>query len=359
MILAKTVKGYGMGTVGEGKNIAHQQKKMPIEALRQFRDRFQIPIADDKLEELPYYRPTPTRPRGSTSARCARSWAGRCRSAGARAPASSRPSWTPFKPLLEATGEGREISTTMAFVRMLTGLVKDQVIGKHVVPIVPDESRTFGMEGLFRQIGIYSQAGQLYEPEDSDQLMFYKEDKNGQILQEGINEAGATARSSPRGRRTPTDDVRDDPVLHLLLHVRHAAGRGPHLGGRRSAHARLPARGTSGRTTLNGEGLQHEDGHSHVMAGTVPNCVSYDPTFAYEVAVIMQDGLRRMVEEPGGCLLLHHPDERELPAPGPARGTARARGSSRGCTSSPTAARPIRKPGRASSCWAAASSCAR
>ncbi len=192
MILAKTVKGYGMGAVGEGKNIAHQQKKMPIEALKQFRDRFNIPIADDKLAELPYYRPADDSPEMKYLQRAARrSAADRCRSAGARAAKLEAPKLEAFKPLLEATAEGREISTTMAFVRMLTILVKDKGVGKNVVPIVPDESRTFGMEGLFRQLGIYSQVGQLYEPEDSDQLMFYKEDKNGQILQEGINEAGA------------------------------------------------------------------------------------------------------------------------------------------------------------------------
>ena len=297
VILAKTVKGYGMGTVGEGKNIAHQQKKMPIEALRQFRDRFQIPIADDKLEELPYYRPTPDSPEGKYIREVREKLGGplpqRRRKSASLEPAKL----DPFKPLLEATAEGREISTTMAFVRMLTGLVKDPVIGKQVVPIVPDESRTFGMEGLFRQLGIYSQVGQLYEPEDSDQLMFYKEDKNGQILQEGINEAGATASFIAAGTSYANSDVAMIPfyIFYSMFGMQRVGDLIWAAGDLRTRGFLLGA--TSGRTTLNGEGLQHEDGHSHVLAGTVPNCVAYDPTFAYEVAVIIQDGLRRMVKE--------------------------------------------------------------
>ena len=330
VILAKTVKGYGMGTVGEGKNIAHQQKKMPIEALRQFRDRFQIPIADDKLAELPYYRPTPDSPEGKYIREVREKLGGplpqRRRKSASLEPAKL----DPFKPLLEATAEGREISTTMAFVRMLTGLVKDPVIGKRVVPIVPDESRTFGMEGLFRQIGIYSQAGQLYEPEDSDQLMFYKEDKNGQILQEGINEAGATASFIAAGTSYANSDVPMIPfyIFYSMFGMQRVGDLIWAAGDLRTRGFLLGA--TSGRTTLNGEGLQHEDGHSHVLANTVPNCVAYDPTFAYEVAVIIQDGLRRMVEGAGGRLLLHHPHERELRAPGPARGGRRARGDRQG-----------------------------
>src|SRR5581483_9982777 len=192
VILAKTVKGYGMGAVGEGKNIAHQQKKMPLEALKQFRDRFKIPVPDAELEKIPYYRPAPDSEEAKYLADLRAKLGGplpqRRRKSSSKLEA---PKPDAFRPLLEATAEGREISTTMAFVRLLTGLTKDKTIGTRVVPIVPDESRTFGMEGLFRQLGIYSRLGQLYEPEDSDQLMFYKEDKNGQILQEGINEAGA------------------------------------------------------------------------------------------------------------------------------------------------------------------------
>ena len=241
VILAKTVKGYGMGAVGEGKNIAHQQKKMPLEALRQFRDRFKIPVPDDKLAEIPYYRPAPD----SAEMKYLQDLRGKL---GGSVPQRRRksvslpaPKPDAFKPLLEATAEGREISTTMAFVRMLTGLVKDKEIGKRIVPIVPDESRTFGMEGLFRQLGIYSPLGQLYEPEDTDQLMFYKEDKNGQILQEGINEAGATCSWIAAGDVVHQQRRADDPVLHLLLDVRLAAHRRPRLGGGRHARARLPA----------------------------------------------------------------------------------------------------------------------
>jgi len=295
VILAKTVKGYGMGAVGEGKNVAHQQKKMPIEALRQFRDRFNIPIPDDKLADLPYYKPADDSPemkylkelrakRGSLPQR-------RRKTTKLEAPKLEN-----FKPLLDATGEGREISTTMAFVRMLGILVKDKGVGKNVVPIVPDESRTFGMEGLFRQLGIYSQVGQLYEPEDSDQLMFYKEDKNGQILQEGINEAGAMCSWMAAATSYSNNNV---PMIPFFIFYSMFGMQ--RVGDLVWASGDLRARGflmggTAGRTTLNGEGLQHEDGHSLVMAAMVPNCISYDPTFAYEVAVIVQDGLRRMVE---------------------------------------------------------------
>ncbi len=296
VILAKTVKGYGMGAVGEGKNVAHQQKKMPIEALRQFRDRFNIPIADDKLADLPYYKPADDSPemqylkelrtrRGSLPQR-------RRKSVKLQVPKLET-----FKPLLDATAEGREISTTMAFVRMLTILVKDKGVGKNVVPIVPDESRTFGMEGLFRQLGIYSQVGQLYEPEDSDQLMFYKEDKSGQILQEGINEAGAMCSWMAAATSYSNNNV---PMIPFFIFYSMFGMQ--RVGDLVWASGDLRARGflmggTAGRTTLNGEGLQHEDGHSHVISSLVPNCVSYDPTFAYEVAVIVHDGLRRMVED--------------------------------------------------------------
>lgn len=296
VILAKTVKGYGMGAVGEGKNIAHQQKKMPGEALRQFRDRFNIPIPDDKLADIPYFKPAEDSPeakylkeivakRGSIPQR---------RRKTISLPA---PKLDAFKALLEPTGEGREISTTMAFVRLLTALVRDKQIGRNVVPIVPDESRTFGMEGLFRQLGIYSSLGQLYEPEDSDQLMFYKEDKNGQILQEGINEAGAMC--SWMAAATSYSNNNAPMIPFFIFYSMFGFQR---VGDLAWASGDLRARGfllggTAGRTTLNGEGLQHEDGHSHVLASTIPNCVTYDPTFAYEVAVIVQDGLRRMVEE--------------------------------------------------------------
>src|SRR5688572_16161499 len=297
VILAKTVKGYGMGAVGEGKNIAHQQKKMPLEALKGFRDRFNIPIADDKLADIPYFKPPDDAPEMKylRDLRAARGG-----SLPQRRRKSTRlevPKLETFKALTDATGEGREISTTMAFVRMLTALVKDKNIGKNVVPIVPDESRTFGMEGLFRQLGIYSQVGQLYEPEDSDQLMFYKEDKSGQILQEGINEAGAMCSWIAAATSYANNNVPMIPfyIFYSMFGMQRVGDLAWAAGDMRSRGFLMG--GTAGRTTLNGEGLQHEDGHSQVMASMIPNCVSYDPTFAYEVAVIVQDGLRRMVEE--------------------------------------------------------------
>jgi pyruvate dehydrogenase E1 component len=297
VILAKTVKGYGMGAVGEGKNIAHQQKKMPIEALKQFRDRFAIPIPDDKLADLPYYKPADDSPEMKYLQELRAQRGGSIPQRRRKTSKLEVPKLESFKALLEATGEGREISTTMAFVRMLTALVKDKGLGKNVVPIVPDESRTFGMEGLFRQLGIYSSLGQLYEPEDSDQLMFYKEDKSGQILQEGINEAGAQCSWMAAATSYSNNNVPMIPfyIFYSMFGLQR-------VGDLIWASGDLRARGfllggTAGRTTLNGEGLQHEDGHSQVLSSVVPNCISYDPTFAYEVAVIVQDGLRRMVEQ--------------------------------------------------------------
>ncbi len=297
VVLAKTVKGYGMGAVGEGKNVAHQQKKMPIETLKQFRDRFAIPITDDKLADLPYFKPAEKSPEmqylHDVRARLGGSIPQRRR----RSASLDAPKLEAFKPLLEATAEGREISTTMAFVRLLTALVKDKTIGRHIVPIVPDESRTFGMEGLFRQLGIYSSVGQLYEPEDSDQLMFYKEDKNGQILQEGINEAGAMCSWMAAATSYSTNNVPMIPVyIFYSMFGLQRTGDLVWASGDMRARGFLVG-GTAGRTTLNGEGLQHEDGHSQVLASVIPNCLSYDPSFAYEVAVIVQEGLRRMVAD--------------------------------------------------------------
>jgi pyruvate dehydrogenase E1 component len=296
VILAKTVKGYGMGAVGEGKNIAHQQKKMPIEALKQFRDRFNIPITDDKLPELPYFKPPNDAPEMKYLQELRAQRGGSLPQRRRKSTKLEAPKLENFKPLLDATAEGREISTTMAFVRMLGILVKDKVLGKSVVPIVPDESRTFGMEGLFRQLGIYSSLGQLYEPEDSDQLMFYKEDKNGQILQEGINEAGAHC-----SWMAAATSYSNNNVPMIPFYIFYSMFGMQRVGDLVWASGDLRARGflmggTAGRTTLNGEGLQHEDGHSHLISAVIPNCISYDPTFAFEVAVIVQDGLRRMVE---------------------------------------------------------------
>ena len=266
-------------------------------SLRQFRDRFAIPIGDDQLGELPYFKPADNSPEMKYMRERRAKLGGSIPQRRRRTMSLDAPKLETFKTLLEATAEGREISTTMAFVRMLTALVRDKNIGRNVVPIVPDESRTFGMEGLFRQLGIYSSVGQLYEPEDSDQLMFYKEDKNGQILQEGINEAGAMCSWIAAATSYSTNNVPMIPffIFYSMFGLQRVGDLVWAAGDMRARGFLLG--GTAGRTTLNGEGLQHEDGHSHILSSTIPNCLSYDPTFAYEVAVIIQDGLRRMVED--------------------------------------------------------------
>ncbi|MGE0557661.1 MAG: pyruvate dehydrogenase (acetyl-transferring), homodimeric type [Burkholderiales bacterium] len=296
VILAKTVKGYGMGEAGEGQNITHQQKKMGTASIRAFRDRFDVPIPDDRLEEVPFYRP----PEDSPEMQYLRS---RIEAMGGSLPARKRkvealevPQLSAFEAQLKSS-EDREFSTTMAFVRILNTIIRDKKIGKRVVPIVPDESRTFGMEGMFRQLGIYSHVGQLYTPQDADQLMFYKESKEGQILQEGINEAGAM--SSWIAAAT---SYANNAQMMIPFYIFYSMFGFQRIGDLAWAAGDLRARGfllggTAGRTTLNGEGLQHEDGHSHILASTIPNCVTYDPTFAYEVAVIIQDGMRRMYQE--------------------------------------------------------------
>jgi pyruvate dehydrogenase E1 component len=296
VILAKTIKGYGMGESGEAQNITHQQKKMSHEAIRKFRDRFQIPVPDDKLDEVPYV----TFPDGSKELDYMRA---RRMELGGYLPTRRRkskalavPELATFERFLKSTEE-REISTTMAFVQILQLLVRDKSLGKHVVPIVPDESRTFGMEGMFRQLGIWNQQGQLYTPEDKDQLMFYKESKDGQILQEGINEAGGMCDWMAAATSYSTHDVPMIPfyIFYSMFGFQRVGDLAWAAGDMRARGFLLG--GTAGRTTLNGEGLQHEDGHSHLYSLTVPNCVSYDPTFAYELAVIIQDGLRRMYAE--------------------------------------------------------------
>jgi pyruvate dehydrogenase E1 component len=296
VILAKTVKGYGMGEAGEGQNITHQQKKMGTDSIRTFRDRFHIPIPDDQLEKVPFYRPA----EASEEMKYLRE---RVKAMGGSLPARRRkaqpltvPPLSVFEAQLKSTEE-REISTTMAFVRILTTLVRDKTLGKYVVPIVPDESRTFGMEGMFRQLSIYSHVGQLYTPQDADQLMFYKEDRHGQILQEGICEAGAM--SSWIAAATSYSTHGQSMIPFYIFYSMFGFQR---IGDLAWAAGDMRARGfllggTAGRTTLNGEGLQHEDGHSHILASTIPNCIAYDPTFSYEVAVIVQDGLRRMLQE--------------------------------------------------------------
>ncbi|MDO9425846.1 MAG: pyruvate dehydrogenase (acetyl-transferring), homodimeric type [Methylobacterium sp.] len=296
LILAKTVKGYGMGESGEAQNITHQQKKMGEAVLRQFRDRFQIDLTDDQLKEIPFIR----FPEGSPEHRYLMA---RREALGGPLPlrrqksqALEIPPLSAFSAQLKETA-GREISTTMAFVRILNTLLRDKNIGKRIVPIVPDESRTFGMEGMFRQFGIFSQVGQLYRPEDANQLMYYKEDKNGQMLQEGINEPGAMSSWIAAATSYSHSDAPTIPfyVYYSMFGFQRVGDLAWAAGDMRARGFLIG--GTAGRTTLNGEGLQHEDGHSHLISSTIPNCVSYDPTFSYEVAVIVQDGLRRMYAE--------------------------------------------------------------
>ncbi|HEY7724335.1 MAG TPA: pyruvate dehydrogenase (acetyl-transferring), homodimeric type, partial [Anaeromyxobacteraceae bacterium] len=295
VILAKTIKGYGMGESGEAQNITHQQKKMSVESVRRFRDRFQIPVPDDRLEEVPYVKfEEGSRELEYLRARRAALGGDRPKRL-RRAESLPVPALAAFDRLLQSSGE-REISTTMAFVQLLQVLVRDKVIGRRVVPIVPDESRTFGMEGMFRQLGIWSQVGQLYTPQDADQLTFYREDKSGQVLQEGITEAGSMADFVAAATSYTVHGVPTIPfyVFYSMFGFQRTGDLAWLAGDMRSRGFLVGA--TSGRTTLNGEGLQHQDGHSHLLASAIPNCVSWDPAFAYEVAVIVQDGLRRMLE---------------------------------------------------------------
>ncbi len=296
VILAKTIKGYGMGESGEGQNITHQQKKMGTSSIKAFRDRFSVPIPDDQLEKVPFYRPPEDSPEMKYLRSRIEAMGGSLPSRKRRAPPLEVLPLSAFEAQLKSTEE-REISTTMAFVRILNTVIRDKKIGKFVVPIVPDESRTFGMEGMFRQYGIYSSVGQLYTPQDADQLMFYKEDKTGQMLQEGINEAGAM--SSWIAAATAYANHGQMMIPFYIFYSMFGFQR---IGDLAWAAGDMRARGfllggTAGRTTLNGEGLQHEDGHSHLMAATIPNCILYDPTFSYELAVIIQDGMRRMYQE--------------------------------------------------------------
>lgn len=296
VILAKTVKGYGMGEAGEGQNPTHQMHDMAESALRAFRDRFQIPISDDEIAKAPFYLPDAESPEMRYMHERREALGGFLPARKTEAPELELPELSAFDALLKGTGE-REMSSTMAAVRILQILTRDKKIGKNVVPIVPDESRTFGMEGMFRRLGIYSSVGQLYDPVDSDQVAYYREEKDGQILQEGINEAGAMASFVAAGTSYASHGVKMIPFymfysmfgFQRVGDLAWAAGdmqcRGFLLGG------------TAGRTTLAGEGLQHQDGQSHTYAGTIPSCISYDPTYAYELAVIIHDGLHRMYNE--------------------------------------------------------------
>ncbi|PZR58293.1 MAG: pyruvate dehydrogenase (acetyl-transferring), homodimeric type [Candidatus Meridianibacter frigidus] len=295
VILAKTIKGYGMGSSGEAQNIAHQQKHMEVKSMRAFRDRFSLPIADEALETVPFYRPPEQSPEMQYLRERQRAL-GHLPQRRRKAAALPVPELSAFDAQLKDTGE-REISTTMAFVRILNAVIRDKAIGKRVVPIVADESRTFGMEGMFRQLGIYSRVGQLYNPQDAAQLMYYREDLHGQILQEGINEAGAFSSWMAAGTSYSNNNEQMIPfyIFYSMFGFQRIGDLAWAAGDMRTRGFLIG--GTSGRTTLNGEGLQHEDGHSQVHASFIPNCISYDPTYSYELAVIIQDGLRRMLAD--------------------------------------------------------------
>ena len=298
VLLIKTVKGFGMGKIGEGKNTVHQTKKLTDEDIKIFRDRFNIPVPDSDLAALPFYKPADDTPEMQYLHQRRAALGGYLPARRVKSEETFQvPALETFKSILEPTVEGREISTTQAYVRFLTQLLRDPALGSRVVPILVDEARTFGMEGLFRQVGIYNPAGQQYTPVDKDQVMYYKEDKAGQILQEGINEAGGMSSWIAAATSYSTNNR-----IMIPFYVYYSMFGFQRIGDLAWAAGDMQARGfllggTSGRTTLNGEGLQHEDGHSHILAGTIPNCLSYDPTFAHEVAVIMQDGLKRMVEK--------------------------------------------------------------
>ncbi len=297
VILAKTIKGYGMGHVGQAKNPSHQQKKLDLSAVREFRDRFNIPVPDDKLEDLPYFKPADDSPEMKYMHERRKALGGYLPKRREKADEHLKaPALEAFKAVLEPTAEGREISTTQAFVRILNQVLRDKDLSSRVVPILADESRTFGMEGLFRQIGIYAPEGQKYTPVDKDQVMYYRETESGQLLQEGINEAGAFSSWIAAATSYSTNNR-----IMIPFFIYYSMFGFQRIGDLAWAAGDMQARGfllggTAGRTTLNGEGLQHEDGHSHIMSSLIPNCVSYDPTFGHELAVIIQDGLRRMVE---------------------------------------------------------------
>ena len=294
VILAKTVKGFGMGSAGEGQNIAHQQKKLDIEALKEFRDRFNIPVSNKDIDSIPYCKPDSNSIEMQYLHEKRQSLGGYLPKRRIKAPKLMIPALKIFKTQLDGSGD-REISTTMAFIRMLTALVRDKKIGKNIVPIVPDEARTFGMEGMFQQIGIYSSKGQLYTPQDAGQLMYYREDKKGQILEEGINEAGAFCSWLAAGTSYSNHNTQTIPFyIYYSMFGFQRIGDFIWAGGDLQSRGFLMG-GTAGRTTLAGEGLQHQDGHSLIHASTIPNCISYDPTYAYELAIIIHDGLKRMI----------------------------------------------------------------
>jgi pyruvate dehydrogenase E1 component len=296
VILAKTVKGFGLGKTAEGLNVAHQQKKLGEDDLKAVRDRFNIPISDEEIAGLSFRKPAPESEEILYLQERRSALGGYLPERNSAAPPLPAPPLESFSALLEGTQE-REISTTMALVRILSTLVRDKNLGKHVVPIIPDEARTFGMEGMFRQVGIYSSVGQLYTPQDADQLMFYREDRQGQILEEGINEAGSLCSWIAAATAYSNHGVSMIPFyIYYSMFGFQRVGDFMWAAGDSQARGFLIG-GTAGRTTLAGEGLQHQDGHSQLVMTAIPNCVAYDPTYAYELAVIIQDGLRRMYQE--------------------------------------------------------------
>jgi pyruvate dehydrogenase E1 component len=322
VLLIKTVKGFGMGKSGEGKNNVHQTKKLTDEDIKAFRDRFNIPVPDSQIADIPFYKPADDTPEMKYLHERRKALGGYLPHRRTKSDEQfTVPSLDTFKSVIDPTPEGREISTTQAYVRFLTTLLRDQALGPRVVPILVDEARTFGMEGLFRQIGIYNPAGQQYTPVDKDQVMYYREDKQGQILQEGINEAGGMSSWIAAATSYSTSNR-----IMLPFYVYYSMFGFQRIGDLAWAAGDMQARGfllggTSGRTTLNGEGLQHEDGHSHIMAGTIPNCVSYDPTFAHEVGVILHHGLKRMVEKQDNVFYYLTLLNENYPMPGLTAGT--------------------------------------
>jgi pyruvate dehydrogenase E1 component len=296
VILAKTIKGYGLGEAGEGRNITHQQKKLNEKELREFRSRFGVPISDDVIAETPFYRPPPDSPEMKYLIERRKALGGFLPKREVKAKALKVPALSEFAEFFKGSGRS-EVSTTMAFVRLLGTLLRHKDVGRHIVPIIPDEARTFGMDALFREIGIYAPKGQLYEPVDRASLLYYKEAADGQILEEGINEAGAMSSFIAAGTAYASLGVHMIPFfIYYSMFGFQRVGDLMWLAGDMMARGFLLG-GTAGRTTLNGEGLQHEDGHSHLLASTIPNLLTYDPAFAYEIAVIVQDGMRRMYAE--------------------------------------------------------------
>ena len=322
VILVKTIKGYGMGKAAEGRNTAHQTKKLDDMTIHEFRDRFGIPIPDEKLQDIPFYKPADDAPEMKYLHERRKALGGYLPARRMKADEKlAVPELDVFAPVLEPTAEGREISTTQAYVRCLTQLLRDKELGSRVVPILVDEARTFGMEGLFRQIGIYSVEPQKYEPVDRDQVMYYREDVKGQILQEGINEAGGMSSWVAAATSYSTNNRIMIPfyIYYSMFGLQRVGDLAWAAGDMRARGFLLG--GTAGRTTLNGEGLQHEDGHSHILASVIPNCVSYDPTFSHEVAVIIHSGLKRMVANQEDVFFYITLMNENYPHPGLKKGT--------------------------------------